>query len=606
MLRMENALDRPVTSFVSRQFVLIDGETDVAKAVETMQARNGDTIIVTRRGAPIGIVTDSDILDKVVQTGGDSDRILLKTIMTSPVITASPKATAREVLGLMRFYKIKRIPIIEDEKVAGIVTQRVLADSIRTSVLERTFRKYRSAVRDQLKTLLGNMGLVIQFAGILLVFPALLGALTGETEPAAGIFIAVVGLFATGFVLNTYGERGPLNLKQSSILVVSSFLLLGLFGSIPYMYVNPYGNIPLDAIFVNSFYESISGYTTTGLSLIFFPENMPDSLNFYRSYTQWVGGLSFIYLIMMLFYPEQKLNAMKSMLGGTMLRFKQLLITISIIFTIYTAVLILLAYSANGTNIVYDTAMVFGAITTGGFAPSSTFLTMDNIPRLFVAGAGMIIGALPFAFHYSIFFKELRRKRLGTEVLIYAILLTSAVPIFVALSGADPLAAAFHVISASTTTGFQFLDLTALPIASKIMLMMLMMLGGTAFSTAGGIKVSRFYLFYQKITKKDMTDIAGSISSRAMDKVFYESMIVMGSFIGIALVTGLAISVLEDMSFENALFEATSAISTSGLSTFLIAVDSDILSKLILIANMTVGRFEIIAIMYIFIARLRR
>lgn len=603
---MENALDRPVTSFVSRQFVLIDGEIDVAKAVETMQTRNSDTIIVTRRGAPIGIVTDSDILDKVVQTGGDSDRILLKTIMTSPVITASPKATAREVLGLMRFYKIKRIPIIEDDKVVGIVTQRVLADSIRTSVLERTFRKYRSAVRDQLKTLLGNMGLVIQFAGILLVFPALLGAFTGQTESAAGVFIAVVGLFATGFILNTYGERGPLNLKQSSILVVSSFLLLGLFGSIPYMYVNPFGNIPLDALFVNSFFESISGFTTTGLSMIFFPENLPDSLNFYRSYTQWVGGLSFIYLIMMLFYPEQKLNAMKSMLGGTMLRFKQLLITISIIFTIYTAVLILLAYSTDGTNFIYDTALIFATVTTGGFSPSSTFVSMDNIPRLFVVGAGMIIGALPFAFHYSIFFKELRRKRLGTEVLIYAMVLVAAVPVFIALSGADPLAAAFHIVSASTTSGFQFLDLTTIPIASKVMLIMLMLLGGTAFSTAGGIKVSRLYLVYQKITKKDITDIAGSISTRAMDKAFYESMIVIGAYIAIALVTGLAIGALEDITFDNALFEATSALTTSGLSTYLIAVDSDILSKFILIANMVSGRFEIIAIMYIFIARLRR
>lgn len=606
MLRMENALDRPVTSFVSRQFVLIDGETDVAKAVETMQARNGDTIIVTSRGEPIGIVTDSDILDKVVQTGGDSDRILLKTIMTRPVITASPKATAREVLGLMRFYKIKRIPIIEDEKVVGIVTQRVLADSIRTSVLERTFRKYRSAVRDQLKTLLGNMGLVIQFAGILLVFPALLGAFTGQTESAAGMFIAVVSLFATGFVLNTYGERGPLNLKQSSILVVSSFLLLGLFGSIPYMYVNPFGNVPIDALFVNSFFESISGFTTTGLTMIAFPENMPDSLIFYRAYTQWTGGLSFIYLVMTLFYPEQKLQSMRGFISGSSLRFKQLLITISIIFTIYTVVLALLFYFTGGTNPYHTLALVFDSVTGGGFSPSSTAVTPTNVPHLLLLGVGMIISALPFAFHYSIFFKEMRKKKLGMEVLVYGIVMTSAVPVFLVLSGTDPLTSAFHVVSASTNSGFQYLDVQASPTAAKAALIVLMMAGGTTFSTAGGIKIGRFLLIYQKLAKKDLTDVYTSVSPQSMDKASRQAAIVIELFIGVAFVTGAALSMLENAPFEDALFEAVSALTTTGLSTGIIAVDADLVPKLILVANMVVGRFEIVAILFIFVAWFRR
>ncbi len=603
---MENALDRPVTSFVSRQFVLIDGETDVAKSVETMQARNGETIIVTRRGSPVGIVTDSDILDKVVQTGGDSDRILLKTIMTSPVITASPKATAREVLGLMRFYKIKRIPIVEDDKVVGIVTQKVLGDSIRTSVLERTFRKYRSAVRDQFKTLLGNMGLVIQFAGILLVFPALLGAFTGQTESAAGMFIAIVGLFATGFVLNTYGERGPLNLKQSSILVVSSFLLLGLFGSIPYMYVNPFGDVGVTALFVNSFFESISGFTTTGLTMIAFPENLSDSLVFYRAYTQWTGGLSFIYLIMTLFYPEQKLQSMRGFISGGSLRFKQLLITISIIFSIYTVVLALLFYSTGGTNPYHTLALVFVSVTGGGFVPSSTTVTQDNVPHLLLVGVGMIISALPFAFHYSIFYKELRRKKLGLEVLVYAIAMTSAVPVFLVLSGTDPLTSAFHVVSASTNSGFQYLDVQSSPISAKVALMVLMMAGGTTFSTAGGIKIGRFLLIYQKLAKKDLTDVYTSVSPQSMEKAFRQAGVVIGLFVVMALVTGAALSMLENAPFDDALFEAISALTTTGLSTGIIAVDTDLVPKLILMANMVVGRFEIVAILFIFIAWFRR
>lgn len=602
-----NALERPVASYANTQFVLIDGETDVAKAVERMQVRNGDTIIATRGGLPVGIVTDSDILDKVVQTGGDSDVILLKSIMTSPLITANSKATVKEVLGLMRFYKIKRVPIVEDDRVLGIVTQKALADSIRTSVLERTFRKYRSTVREQLKMLLGNMGLVIQFAGILLIVPALVGTFTGETASAAGIFLAVVGLFATGFVLNTYGERGPLNIKQSAVLTISSFMLLGLFGSIPYLYTNPFGpGMTWEMLFVNSFFESISGYTTTGLSMIALPETMPDTMVFYHSYTQWVGGLSFIYLIMTLFYPEQKLSAMKNLLSGAMLRFRQLLITISALFTIYTLVLVTLTYFTNGENIIYDFSVVFSAITGGGFTPSSTFISLDNVPRLFIIGAGMILSALPFAFHYSLFSKELRKKTLGMEVLIYAAVLGASVPVFFVLSGIDPLAAAFHAVSASTTTGFQFIDFTILPVEAKVLLMLVMMVGGTAFSTAGGIKIGRLLFVFRRLAKKDSLDIAGSVTARASEKVFKESLIVIALYVGIALLTGYAISLIEGAPFDNSLFESISALSTSGLSTWILAADSGLASKLILIANMVAGRFEIIAILYIFFAWLRR
>lgn len=603
---MENPLDRPVTSFATKQFALIDGETDVARAVEAMQASKCDTVIVTSRGVPVGIVTDSDILDKVVQTGGDSDAILLKTVMTSPIITVSPKATVREVLGLMRFYKIKRVPIVERDGVIGIVVQDRLANSIRTSVLERVFRKYRAEVHHQLKPLLGNMGIVIQFAGILLVFPAFLGIFLGQTQSAVGVFIAVVGLFATGLVLHTYGERGPLSMKQSSILVVTSIVVIGLFGSIPYMYVNPFGNVRSDALFVNSFFESISGYTTTGQTMIPFPEKMPETLNFYRSYTQWVGGLSFIYLIMMLFYPEKKLSGMNSLLGGTMLGFKQMLITISIIFTAYTAILILLLYLTGAANIIYDTALIFSTVTSGGFSPSSTLLSLDNAPRLFIVGAGMIISALPFAFHYSIFRKQLRVTRLGMEVLIYAVFLITAIPIFIALSGIDPLTGAFHLVSASTTTGMQFLNITPIPVAAKVMLIIMMMAGGTAFSTAGGIKIGRFYLVYQRITKKKLSDIAGSVSTGALDKIFREAVLVITTFVAVGIATGFAIGMIENVPFDNALFEATSALSTSGLQTGIIAVDSDIVSKFILMADMVAGRFEIIAILSIFVSRLRR
>ena len=96
-----------------------------------------------------------------------------------------------------------------------------------------------------------------------------------------------------------------------------SFVLLSLFGSLPYMYVNPFWNgIDLFSLFASSFLESSSGFTTTGISTITHPENLPDSFSFYRSYTLWIGGLSFVYLVMALYYPETKLAGMKNLMSS--------------------------------------------------------------------------------------------------------------------------------------------------------------------------------------------------------------------------------------------------------------------------------------------------
>ncbi|MGI0035804.1 MAG: CBS domain-containing protein, partial [Nitrososphaera sp.] len=238
---MLDPLERAATSYMHRQFVLVNEDIDVATAVQQMQSARAETIIVVRNdGSPVGIITDSDILDKVVIKGEDTDKVFVKSIMTAPIITISTGSTVRDALQIMKLNKIKRIPVRDSTGIVGIVTQKALADSIRTHVLERTFRSYRATIRERYKPVLANMGFTLQFAGILMVAPAFLGTILGETESVAGIYLAVVGLFGTGFLFSAYGEKGPLSLKESSILVVSSFILLSLFGSIPYMYTNPF------------------------------------------------------------------------------------------------------------------------------------------------------------------------------------------------------------------------------------------------------------------------------------------------------------------------------------------------------------------------------
>jgi trk system potassium uptake protein len=479
---------------------------------------------------------------------------------------------------------------------------------------------------------LGNLGFVMQFAGILLLAPAFLATIVNEIETATGIFLGLTIMSAAGFVLNAYGEKAPLNLRQASILIVSSFILLSFFGSIPYMYVNPFGDkIDPLSLFVNSFFESTSGFTTTGLTMLTQPEKLPQSFDFYRSYTQWVGGLSFIYLVVMLFYPERKLVHMRGMIGGGLLRSKQLIITISIIFTTYTAVLSVLVYLLGNITNLNSISIVISAISGGGFVPTSTFLSYENTAEMLVLITGMIISALPFAFHYAIFSREVKTTLLRPEIFVYLGIILISIFVFHSLlseqmSGSDWLTSAFHTVSASTTSGFQYINMSWIPYDSKILLIIIMLIGGCAFSSAGGIKVVRLLQIAQKITRRKIPIDASnrsitSVSSRynksysnyegkaAMireDKTLRESLLVICLFIIVSITTGIALSYFSKYNFIDSIFESVSALTTTGLSTGITTLDLDLASKGFLIANMIVGRFEIIAILYIFSSFLRR
>jgi trk system potassium uptake protein TrkH len=263
------------------------------------------------------------------------------------------------------------------------------------------------------------------------------------------------------------------------------------------------GGIDPFSLFASSFLESASGFTTTGISTIVHPENLPDSFSFYRSYTLWVGGLSFVYLVMALYYPETKLAGMRHLLGGGILRFKQLLSTISVIFAIYTAILILLFIIFGHINILDSISLSFATLSSGGFVPTSTILNSVNPITLAIIMSGMIIAALPFAFHFGIFSKEIEATKEIKEILVFIILITVCIFLFLFIESSfsknEWLTSVFHVISASTTTGFQFVDLSNISTYGKILLIVLMLIGGTAFSTAGGIKIARLILIFEKL-----------------------------------------------------------------------------------------------------------
>lgn len=655
---MVEPLERAVSLYVSKQFVMVDENVSVAEAVRLAQPKNIETIIVGSNGKPVGIVTDSDILEKVVIKGDDSDLVFLKSIMSSPIMTLNSTSTVKQAIELMRIYKIKRVPIIDthhknDQKIIGIVTQKSLAEVIRNSVIEKTFTSYRVTIKENYRPIFGNLGFIMQFAGILMIVPAILGTVLNELESATAIYLTVISISLTGYIMNTLGEKSPLNLKQSSIVVLSCFILLSLYGCLPYVYVNPFelSNDYL-SLFANAFLESSSGFTTTGISIIEQPESLPESFVFYRSYTQWVGGLSFVYLIMALYYPETRLAAMRNVMGSGMQKFKQLLSTISIIFIFYTSILTLLLFSLGNLELNDSVSLSFATFSTGGFIPVSDIFSSINFYQLIIIMAGMIIAALPFGFYYGILRKEVKTKRLSIEIIVFLCSLLMFAFLFIII---DPTISTnnwfnsiFQVISASTTTGFLFIDLSSLSIGGKIILIIVMLIGGTAFSTASGIKIARLLLIFKKI-KGNSRFLSSSdahtplsISSTAVqfhknkngekpsfskihprksenhplsifnqkplifsDKAFREAVFVIVLFILFSFASAIAISYLTKSAFIDALFEASSTLSNTGLTVGVTTMDLDIISKLILSINMILGRFEIITILYIFISKLR-
>ena len=181
---MVEPLERPLSSYIHSQFVTADENTSVAEAVKLLQLKNVEIILVTSQSSKsggddrlyIGIVTDSDILEKVVMKGEDSDLVFLKSIMTSPIITLPSSSTVRKAIQVMRTNKIKHLlvtDITNKEQIIGTVTQEYLAEAIRIAVVEKTFRGYRKVIREHYKPILANVAIIMQFSGLLMIIPAL-------------------------------------------------------------------------------------------------------------------------------------------------------------------------------------------------------------------------------------------------------------------------------------------------------------------------------------------------------------------------------------------------------------------------------------------------
>jgi trk system potassium uptake protein TrkH len=497
----------------------------------------------------------------------------------------------------MRDSNVRKLPVISKKtQVVGMIFQSTIANAIRNATATTP-----RLLSPPVKAVLGNLGFVLQFAGVLLLVPAIVATLLEDTVAATGIYLTTVLLLVTGFFLNSYGEKSSLNLQQASILVFSSLFLLSLFGTIPYLYVFPSDEPPAD-VFANAFFSSAAGFTTGGISLFDEPEKLSQSFTFFRSYTQLVGGMSFIYLVITAFYPESKLQAMRGFISGKTLHMKELFLTITVIFGIYIVIVASLLWAFGERNIIDNFSLAMSTLSTGGFTPTSTILGGLVWQEHVVLMGAMILGALPFTFHYAFVRKKFLSPKLGKEVLTYFAILGGATVLFAVISGLDPMQSAFYSVSASTTAGLQMESLAGLSGGAHTILIILMFIGGCGFSTAGGLKI--FRLFHLKDIIPFFSKIKRSELSSQTKKELISTLIILALFPTISAITGAHLAAIEDVPYQDAFFEAAGIITTGGLSAGVIDSDTDPATMIVLGFLMIFGRLEIIAIIYIFVPRL--
>ena len=588
-----------VREYMRMDYTIMSPDDTARNAAQRMNDNNTDTVIVIDKKSrrPVGIVTDVDILETVSDTNINVERSTLLQIMSTSLITVKENTTLSDAANLMIKEGVHKLPVVADNgTLRGVIRQEGITRARKEAVVSPP-----RLLSPPVRAVLGNLGFVLQFAGVLLFVPAIVATVLEDTTTATGIYLTTVLLLATGFSLNTYGEKAGLNMRQASILVLSSLFIMSLFGSIPYLYVMP-PDMSHTEIFANSFFSSAAGFTTGGISLFDTPEDLGQSFTFFRSYTQLVGGMSFIYLVITAFYSEGQLKSMRGFLTGRALHLKELFLSITVIFMLYIVTLALILFFLGKKNLLDDFSLSMSTVATGGFLPSSTILDGLLWTDYVVLMIAMILGALPFTFHYSFVSKKLRVKKLGREVMVYFYILGIGTALFIVLSGIDFLESAFYAVSASTTAGLQIQSTLGLNGAAYSVLVMLMFIGGCGFSTAGGMKVFRL------IALRNLLNLIRTSTRRTMKPEIknevISAVIIVSLFPIIAAVAGAHLSSVTGASYTESFFEASGVITTGGLTTGVIDFDTDPATKIMLSFLMIFGRLEIIALVYIFAPKL--
>ncbi len=410
--------------------------------------------------------------------------------------------------------------------------------------------------------------------------------------------------FAAGLVLIKKFKRENLMLGSAMVLAGFAFVAVSMLGSIVYLDHLP----PLDALF-----ESVSGFTTTGLTTAT-PESMPNSILFWRSMTQWLGGLGMLVIIILLlsspgmsaYYMYRSEIKTHRIEGNVYLAMKRILMIYGIL-TIAGIFLFLLA----GMPAFDSLNHAMTAISTGGFSVKNASLGYYSSTLIEIAAIVlMVLGATSLFLHKKIFSRDYREYFRNSEVqLFWALIIVFSVLVSLSfLPVAEPIrTGVFNTFSALTTTGFN-LGIHAYPELSKFLLVLVMIIGGFAGSIAGGLKLARVGVLGKAMTwvsKKVFYPSSAVVPFKFNRRTIGDEELTIISLFSFAYIFILIISsmLLSFMGYTpmDSFFVSASAEGTVGLTTMDIAVMNPA-GKVILIIDMLLGRLEILPFFVLFFA----
>lgn len=369
------------------------------------------------------------------------------------------------------------------------------------------------------------LGQVLRIEGLFMFLPCLVAIIYRESEGFVFLGVALLCIMLGTLMTSRKPQNHIFYLKEGCITTALSWIVLSIFGALPF-YISK--EIPS---FTDALFETISGFTTTGASILNDVEALSYCMLFWRSFTHWLGGMGVLVFLLAIIPLSggSNINLMRAESPGPSVGklVPKMRLTARILYSIYLFLTILqLVLLLLGGMPLFDAICTsFGTAGTGGFGILNTSMASYSLYIQWVVTIFMILFGVNFNAYYFILYKQFRKAFAMEEVRYYFLIIAVATGIifvdivdmfgnvFEALSHA-----AFQVGSIITTTGFATIDFNLWPQTSKTVLILLMFIGACAGSTGGGIKVSRFVVLLKSVGK----EIHSYIHPRSVKKIQIE------------------------------------------------------------------------------------
>ena len=470
-----------------------------------------------------------------------------------------------------------------------------------------------------------NYGIIIHIIGWVLNFeaafmiPALITALLYKEKAGYALLITILLCLGSGMLLIRKKVKNKcIYAREGFVAVALCWIALSAFGALPFVIA---GSIPS---YIDALFEVVSGFTTTGSSILPEVESMPKCLLFWRSFTHWIGGMGVLVLVMAILPLAggstmylMKAESPGPSVGKLVPKVKS---TALLLYKMYVglSVLQLVLLLLGGMPVFDSLTTMFGTAGTGGFGIKNDSIGSYSVYLQVVVTVFMILFGVNFNFYYLLLRKKWKEAARSSEVWTYlAIILASIILITINVAGMFPSGvkafqqAAFQVGSIITTTGFATTDFELWPQFSKMILVLLMLIGACAGSTGGGIKVSRIILLFKSILKElDYIVHPHNVRKVKMDGRLVEHTVMRA--VNVFLVLYLFIFVgsvllisLDNFDFTTNFTAVAATLNNIGPGLGMVGPTGNFgmysdFSKLVLTFDMLVGRLELFPILILF------